>query len=834
MFDAKKSIVSYIYREIDIMNFFQLLIIVFLSGFLLACSDPTADETPSAGDALSVPVSGKARAPIVSYFNKRPDKPESKSEVEGPLLVERPDSQDISVVEAPAAEVPVVAEAPVEEEEPVEETPVAEVPVEEEEPVVETPVVEAPVTATTTPVVIAKPVMETPVATTTPVVIEKPVEEAPVTATTTPVVIEKPVEEAPVTATTTPVVIEKPVMETPVATTTPVVIEKPVMETPVATTTPVVIEKPVMETPVATTTPVVIEKPVEEAPVTATTTPVVIEKPVMETPVATTTPVVLAKPVMETPVATTTPVVIAKPVEEAPVTATTTPVVIAKPVMETPVATTTPVVIAKPVEEAPVTATTTPVVIEKPVMETPVAEVPVEEEEPVVETPVVEAPVVAEKPVEETPLEEEKVYTITHAAMAGEVFRLEHEDREVVLDKPGACVKVKESEFAELTIQEDEFISMEICDNMDWIIGDWDNPCSPGNYNLTLVDTWSLGVELYDRHGLQPAQYNNNSKCLSLYPTTVDELFGGDFESAFTVTSTTTPPVVSFNVEEKEAERLAAEEKAIEESTRKLLAEERRRGLENSGTTKRRTERMKQQLQHEREITERRKAEAEEEMHEQAEKATAVAQTLMEEAKQVEKATSTSTATVQALMEEAKEVQRVAKLKEKYKDEDWFTITHAGREGQSFTLRHYFGIASNEEVVLDKPGACAIIKKEHFKRMDIEEDEFFSRDLCDRMAPITFIDFDDYCEPGNYELVLDDTWSLGPLEWRDEYAFRLSERNDSPDCEYLYPPWGPSPEERRTAQHESRYYPIMEEFERNKEELEKEWREQQKQLGKNT
>ena len=798
------------------MNFFQFLIIVFLSGFLLACSDPTADETPSAGDALSVPVSGKARAPIVSYFNKRPDKPESKSEVEGPLLVERPDSQDISVVEAPAAEVPVVAEAPVEEEEPVEETPVAEVPVEEEEPVeetpvaevpveeeepvVETPVVEAPVTATTTPVVLAKPVMETPVATTTPVVIEKPVEEAPVTATTTPVVLAKPVMETPV-ATTTPVVLAKPVEEAPVtATTTPVVIAKPVMETPVATTTPVVLAKPVMETPVATTTPVVIEKPVEEAPVTATTTPVVI----------------------------------AKPVEEAPVTATTTPVVIAKPVMETPVATTTPVVIAKPVEEAPVTATTTPVVIEKPVEETPVAEVPVEEEEPVVETPVVEAPVVAEKPVEETPLEEEKVYTITHAAMAGEVFRLEHEDREVVLDKPGACVKVKESEFAELTIQEDEFISMEICDNMDWIIGDWDNPCSPGNYNLTLVDTWSLGVELYDRHGLQPAQYNNNSKCLSLYPTTVDELFGGDFESAFTVTSTTTPPVVSFNVEEKEAERLAAEEKAIEESTRKLLAEERRRGLEDSDTTKRRTERMQQQLQHEREITERRKAEAEEEMHEQAEKATAVAQALMEEAKQVEKATSTSTATVQALMEEAKEVQRVAKLKEKYKDEDWFTITHAGREGQSFTLRHYFGIASNEEVILDKPGACAIIKKEHFKRMDIEEDEFFSRDLCDRMAPITFIDFDDYCEPGNYELVLDDTWSLGPLEWRDEYAFRLSERNDSPDCEYLYPPWGPSPEERRTAQHESRYYPVMEEFERNKEELEKEWREQQKQLGKNT
>ena len=103
------------------------------------------------------------------------------------------------------------------------------------------------------------------------------------------------------------------------------------------------------------------------------------------------------------------------------------------------------------------------------------------------------------------------VYTLTHTGTAKDVFLVQYKSAVVVLDKPGACMKLKENQFKDLMISDGTLIASAICDSQ----SEWEfiTPlCEPGNYNL--VDrSEKFGIFVYDDYRTELAEYNHDDHC---------------------------------------------------------------------------------------------------------------------------------------------------------------------------------------------------------------------------------------------------------------------------------------------------------------------------------
>ncbi len=99
-------------------------------------------------------------------------------------------------------------------------------------------------------------------------------------------------------------------------------------------------------------------------------------------------------------------------------------------------------------------------------------------------------------------------------------------------------------------------------------------------------------------------------------------------------------------------------------------------------------------------------------------------------------------------------------------EEERFSITHAGEEGDGFVVQY-----KSQEIILDTPGACVRLRGIHFDDLRIEDGTGFFPVICGTSS---------ICEPGNYNLINDSI----PLIW-DDYGMEPSEYNDSSNCQEL-------------------------------------------------
>lgn len=120
------------------------------------------------------------------------------------------------------------------------------------------------------------------------------------------------------------------------------------------------------------------------------------------------------------------------------------------------------------------------------------------------EPPVSDVPVDVLKMMNEEAMMEEEVFSITHFGKEEDVFLVQYQSYEIVLDAPGACVQLMGKQFQDVRIEDNTDVFPVICGV--------DSVCEPGNYHL-INNSIPL---IWDDYDMEPSEYNSSSDCQKL------------------------------------------------------------------------------------------------------------------------------------------------------------------------------------------------------------------------------------------------------------------------------------------------------------------------------